>query len=68
MDDNTPRHATHEPWWREFLTPAFRRWAYGVSAAAVSLGAVLAERPEFAATAVPLLLALFYVTPEGDAR
>jgi hypothetical protein len=51
------------------LTPAFRRWAYGVSAAAVA-GAIFAGwLPEGAAAVLlPLVMAVLYVNPTGQAR
>lgn len=51
------------------LTPAVRRWAYGVAAAAVGV-AVFAGwlKPEAAPVVAPLLMALFYVDKTGQPR
>lgn len=55
-------------WWEKILNPTFRRWAYGVASAAVIAGAIWAGKPEFAATAAPLIMALFYVDSSGEPR
>lgn len=54
-----------DAWWQHFLNPTFRRWAYGVTAAAVTAGAIWAGKPEFAVTAAPLIMAIFYVDKSG---
>ena len=51
------------------LTPAFRRWAYGVTAAALGFAALVGWLPApAAAAAAPLLLAIFYVDENGEPR
>ena len=50
------------------LNKTFRKWAYGVSAATVSVVAVLVGKPEFIAVAAPLLMALFFVDEKGEPR
>lgn len=50
------------------LTPTVRRWAYGVTAAALTVGATLAGKPEFIPVVMPLIIAIWYVTPEGEPR
>ena len=55
-------------WYEKFLTPKFRIWAYGVSAAAVTVGATLAGNPEFIPVIAPLIMAIFFVDTNGDAR
>lgn len=51
------------------LTPAFRRWAYGVAVAALGV-AIFAGwiPPTVSPVAVPLLMALFYVNKTGEPR
>ncbi len=52
---------------RRVLTPTFRRWAYGVSAAAVGVAAGVGWiEPETAVVIGPLLMALFYVDDNGS--
>lgn len=52
-----------------WVTPAVRRWAYGVSAAAVTAAIGFGWLPEpAAALLVPLLGALFFVNDNGDPR
>ncbi len=54
---------------RRVLTPAFRRWAYGVTAAAVAVAASVGWiDPETAVVIGPLLMALFYVNDDGAPR
>lgn len=49
-----------------FLTPAFRRWAYGVAAAAVAVAAFAGWIPvEATPVILPLLMAVFYVDKTG---
>lgn len=51
------------------LRPAFRRWAYGVTAAAVVFAAGVGWVPApVAALAAPLLMAVFYVDENGEPR
>jgi hypothetical protein len=51
------------------LTPAFRRWAYGVAAAAIGVAVFAGWLPPAAAPVVaPLLMAVFYVTENGEPR
>lgn len=53
----------------KIITPAIRRWAYGVAAAALGLAAVLGYiPPETAIAAAPLLMAIFYVDKTGEPR
>lgn len=52
-----------------WLTPAFRRWAFGVSAAGVAAAIYFGWLPEGSAVViVPLLMALFFVNDNGDPR
>lgn len=64
-----PIEPTPEPepkaWWQKLLNPTFRRWAYGVSAAALIAGATWAGKPEFIPIAAPLVMAIFYVDANG---
>ncbi len=54
---------------RSVLTPTFRRWAYGVTAAAVGVAASVGWiEPETAVVIGPLLMALFYVDDRGTPR
>lgn len=54
---------------RRVLTPAFRRWAYGVAVALVGVAVFAGWIPPAAATvAAPLLMALLYVNDAGDPR
>lgn len=54
---------------RRVLTPTFRRWAYGVTAAAVGVAASVGWiEPETAVVIGPLLMALFYVDDNGSPR
>lgn len=49
------------------LRPAFRRWAYGVSIAAVAAAIALGWLPvESAPVILPLLMAVFYVDKNGN--
>lgn len=57
-----------KPWYQKLLTPTFRRWAYGVAAAAVTAGSIWAGKPEFAATALPLIMAIAYVDKDGEPK
>lgn len=51
------------------LTPAVRRWAYGVAAAAVGVAVFAGWLPAAAAPVIaPLLLAVFYVDETGTPR
>lgn len=51
------------------LTPAFRRWAYGVAAAAVGVAVFAGWLPAAAAPVIaPLLMAVFYVDETGEPR
>lgn len=56
------------PWYSRILTPGFRRWAYGVAAAAVVAYAAITTQPQIVPIALPLIMAIIYVTPEGDPR
>lgn len=50
-------------------TPALRRWAYGVAAAAVGVAVFAGWLPPAAAPVVlPLLMAVFYVDEAGEPR
>lgn len=53
-------------WWQKILTPTFRRWAYGVTAAALTAGAIWAGKPEFIPVALPLVMAIYYVDKNGE--
>lgn len=55
-------------WWKRILSPTFRIWAYGVASAAVVAGAIWAGQPEFAATAAPLIMAIFFVDRNGQPK
>ncbi|AXC34902.1 holin [Microbacterium phage Azizam] len=49
-----------------FLTPAFRRWAYGVAGAAVAAAVFAGWLPEGAlAVILPLIMAVLYVDKTG---
>lgn len=51
------------------LRPRFRRWAYGVAAAGVTLAMFAGWLPAGAAPVVaPLLMAIFYVDEQGEPR
>lgn len=51
------------------LTPAFRRWAYGVSAAGVAVAVLAGWLPAEASPVIlPLLMAVFYVDSAGEPR
>ena len=51
------------------LRPAFRRWAYGVAAAAVGVAVFAGWLPAGALPVVgPLLMAVFYVDSTGEPR
>lgn len=51
------------------LTPAVRRWAYGVAAAAVTVAVFAGWLPAAAGPVVlPLLMAVFYVDEKGTPR
>jgi len=51
------------------LRPAFRRWAYGVSVAAVGVAIFLRWLPvEASPVVLPLLMALFYVDNNGEPK
>lgn len=56
------------PWYQRILTPTFRRWAYGVSVAAVGVYAAVTKQPEIVPIAAPLILALFFVDSQGEPR
>jgi hypothetical protein len=62
-DNKTVKPA--KPWWQKILNPVFRRWAYGVTAAALVAGATWAGKPEFIPVALPLIMAIFYVDKTG---
>lgn len=55
-------------WWQKTLTKPFRRWAYGLTAAAVVAGATWAGKPEFIPVIGPLLMALFFVDHDGEPK
>ena len=51
------------------LTPAIRRWAYGVAAAALGVAIFAGWVPAGAAPViVPLLMAIFYVDDAGEPK
>lgn len=51
------------------LTPAFRQWAYGVAAAAIGVAIFAGWLPPGVAPVIaPLLMAVFYVTENGEPR
>jgi len=51
------------------LTPAFRRWAYGVTVAAVGVAVFAGSLPvEASPVVLPLLMAIFFVTDDGTPR
>lgn len=56
------------PWYKKLLNPKFRIWAYGVASTATIAGAIWAGKPEFAATAAPLIMAIFFVDLKGNAK
>lgn len=60
--------AKAEPWYKKVLTPKFRIWAYGVSVAGITVGATLAGKPEFIPVIAPLIMAIFFVDTNGDAK
>lgn len=66
--DVTDSINTPEPWWKRFLNPVFRRWAYGVSVAATGVLAGVLNKPEILPLMLPLILALFFVDSNGDAK
>lgn len=52
-----------------FLTPAFRRWAYGVAAAGLAVAIALRWVPiEASPVLLALLMALFYVDETGKPK
>lgn len=55
---------------KNILTPNVRRWAYGVTAAALAFAATVGWIPApTAAAALPLLVAIFYVdSSTGEPR
>lgn len=68
ITEETPTVTVEKKWWEKILTPTFRRWAYGVTAAAVVAGATWAGKPEFIPVAAPLIMAIFYVDSNGEPR
>ena len=60
--------APEKKWWEKILTPIFRKWAYGVTATALAVGAVWAGKPEFLPVVAPLVMAIFYVDTNGEPR
>lgn len=51
------------------LTPAVRRWAYGVAAAALTAAVALRWVPvEVAPVILPLVMALLYVDKDGSPK
>lgn len=66
----TGSNPTPEPkkWWQKILTKPVRRWAYGLTSAALVVGATLAGKPEFIAVVAPLLMALFFVDHNGEPK
>ncbi|WP_067197180.1 hypothetical protein [Microbacterium sp. XT11] len=51
------------------LTPKFRKWAYGVTAAALALAIAIGWVPVGASPVVlPLLMAVFYVDETGNPK
>lgn len=72
MTNETPRAAARQNRQNKvagILTPGLRRWAYGVSVAAVGVAVFAGWLPVDAAPViVPLLMALFFVGDTGDPR
>lgn len=64
----TPVQKPERKWYDKLLTKPVRRWAYGLTSAAVIAGSIWAGKPEFAVTAAPLLMALFYVDHNGEPK
>lgn len=62
---------TPKPWHekvKEAITPNTRRWAYGLTAAAIIAGATWAGKPEFIPVAIPLAMAIWYVDDKGEPK
>ena len=77
MTENyTPQHATRASRREQLragssrvLTPAVRRWAYGVAVALVAVAVFAGWLPvEASPVVLPLLMALFYVDSSGAPR
>jgi hypothetical protein len=66
VNSESPEVADNRKWWQKLLNPTFRRWAYGVAAAALVAGATWAGKPEFIPVAAPLIMAIFYVDKNGN--
>ena len=64
----TPVPTPEKKWWEKLLNPVFRRWAYGITAAALVAGATWAGKPEFIPVAAPLIMAIFYVDKNGEPK
>lgn len=63
------RRANRQEQAARYLTPTFRRWAFGVSAASVAAAIGFELLPVGAAALLlPLLGALFFVNDNGDPR
>lgn len=65
VTEEVPVQEDDRAWWQKLLNPIFRRWAYGVTAAALVAGATWAGKPEFIPVALPLIMAIFYVDKTG---
>lgn len=62
-------HAARRRTVPNILTPAVRRWAYGVAVAAIGVAVFAGWIPATAAPVIaPLLMALFYVDKTGEPR
>ena len=55
-------------WWKKFLNPTFRRWAYGVTAAGIVAYATITKQPEVATVIAPLIMAIYFVDSKGEPR
>lgn len=60
----TEAHA--KPWYNIILSGKFRKYAYGVAIAAVTLWAIRVGQPEFIAVAAPLIMAILFVDKDGE--
>ena len=65
---NELKNPTPKKWYKKILTKKFRKWAYGVSIAAVTVASVATGNPEFIAVVAPLVMAIFYVDETGEAK
>jgi len=69
MTDQAPTKRIRRRGVARVFTPAFRRWAYGVTVAAVGVAVFAGWLPPTAAPVVlPLIMAIFFVTDDGTPR